>query len=186
LYVQFDPAEQRGGGMLGVIASSSFFVPQVNLPGSMASFVPPAMPIQAINTNGGKTTQQLLRVIRPRGMRMRGLGQDAGAPAFPLPAVYIPPPGAPPPWWYADIVVPWEHNPFKGKSKAEILAAIGDNVPAPTVPASVPTASVPAGARVPVPTVPTVPAPTVPSATATGGISLLPILFDWRIGLVVR
>jgi hypothetical protein len=32
--------------MLGVISSSSFFVPQVNLPGSMASFVwPAAIPI---------------------------------------------------------------------------------------------------------------------------------------------
>jgi hypothetical protein len=28
--------------MLGVITSSSFFVPQVNLPGSMGSFIPPA------------------------------------------------------------------------------------------------------------------------------------------------
>ena len=50
--------------MLGVITSSSFFVPQVNLPGNMASFIPPAIPIHAIVTNGGKTTQQL-----------RGLGQ---------------------------------------------------------------------------------------------------------------
>jgi hypothetical protein len=34
--------------MLGVITSSSFFVPQVNLPGNMASFIPPAIPIHAM------------------------------------------------------------------------------------------------------------------------------------------
>jgi hypothetical protein len=34
--------------MLGLITSSSFFVPQINLPGSMASFVLPAIPIHAI------------------------------------------------------------------------------------------------------------------------------------------
>jgi hypothetical protein len=174
--------------MLGVITSSSFFVPQVNLPGSMASFVPPAIPIQTIAANGGKTTQQLLRLIRlPRGVR--GLGQDPGAPAFSLPDVYVPPPGTPLPWWVTDILVPWEHNPFLKKSKAEILAAIGDNVPA-GVPASVPTVPVPAGARVPAsaPTVPPVPAPPTvpaPTATATGGISFLPILLLGGLVLVL-
>jgi len=177
--------------MLGVITSSSFFVPQVNLPGSMASFIPPAIPIQTIAANGGKTTQQLLRIIRlPRGMRMRGLGQDPGAPASPLPDVYIPPPGTPPPWWVTDILVPWEHTPFLKKSKAEILAAIGAG--APTVPAGAPTVPVPASApTVPVPaSVPTVPVPasvpTVPaSVPSAGGISLLPILLIGGLGLVL-
>jgi hypothetical protein len=96
--------------MLGVITSSSFFVPQVNLPGSMASFVLPAIPIQAMTTNGGKTRQQLLRVIRlPRGMR--GLGQccaDAectvlGPPCFGQGAPVSPPqqPSGKP--WYQNL-----------------------------------------------------------------------------------
>jgi len=64
--------------MLGVITSSSFFVPQVNLPGSMASFIPPAIPIHAIVTNGGKTTQQLCglgQVCDPNDP-LCGLGPD--------------------------------------------------------------------------------------------------------------
>ena len=63
--------------MLGVITSSNFFVPQVNLPGSMASFVWPTMVIHdSMRTNGGKTTQQL-----------RGLGQgcDPNDPLCGLP-----------------------------------------------------------------------------------------------------
>ena len=85
-------------------------MPQVNLPGSMASFVlPAAIPIHVMTTNGGKTTLQLLRVIWPRGMRARGLGQDGSVPAFPLPEVYIPPAGAAAPWWFTDIIVPAEH-----------------------------------------------------------------------------
>jgi hypothetical protein len=70
LTTYIDPAQLRGGRgrMLGVITSSSFFVPQVNLPGSMATFVRPMMIHDSMQANGGKTTQQLLRVIRlPRG-----------------------------------------------------------------------------------------------------------------------
>jgi hypothetical protein len=54
---------------LGLITSSNFFVPQVNVPGSMASFVTPAaIPISAIAANGGKTGL--------RWLHRRGLGQD--------------------------------------------------------------------------------------------------------------
>jgi len=54
---------------LGLITSSNFFVPQVNLPGSMASFVTPAaIPISAIAAKGGKTGLGWLH--------RWGLGQD--------------------------------------------------------------------------------------------------------------
>jgi hypothetical protein len=56
-----------------MIGTSSFYVPQVNQSGSMATFVIPAsIPISAIGRNGGRTTALgALRVVR------RGLGQDA-------------------------------------------------------------------------------------------------------------
>jgi len=55
---------------LGLLTSSNFFVPQVNLPGSMASFVPPvAIPLFVpLASNGGRTQTGL-------GW-LRGLGQD--------------------------------------------------------------------------------------------------------------
>ena len=44
---------QRGLG-LGLITSSNFYVPQVNLPASMASFVTPAgIPVVAVPVNRG-------------------------------------------------------------------------------------------------------------------------------------
>jgi hypothetical protein len=45
--------------MLGLITSSNFFVPQVNVPGSMASFVAPAAVVSPVPVpvaaNGAKT-----------------------------------------------------------------------------------------------------------------------------------
>jgi hypothetical protein len=67
-----------------MIGSSSFYVPQVNRPGSMATFVTPAsIPISAIGMNGGKTTALgALRVLR---YGRRGLGQDDGTVDFGTP-----------------------------------------------------------------------------------------------------
>jgi hypothetical protein len=55
LYLQFEPAGcvEEGkaamlGSSLGLITGSSFFVPQVNLPGSMASFVVPAAVVSPV------------------------------------------------------------------------------------------------------------------------------------------
>jgi hypothetical protein len=64
-------------GALGLIAPSSFFVPQVNLPGSMASFVTPAIPRQAVvvaaaNAKRGSGSAQAGRCRRKSGLGAAG------------------------------------------------------------------------------------------------------------------
>src|SRR5215472_3086607 len=71
-----DPNEQEGKemlGRLGLISSSSFYVPQVNLTGSMASFVTPAG----------------IPVVAPPPAKLKGLGQDL------VPAEGVPAAGSP-------------------------------------------------------------------------------------------
>jgi hypothetical protein len=68
-----------GRGGLGLITSSNFFVPQVNQPGSMASFVlPAAVPVAPAQAANGNATRGLGAVDRywPIG-RGSGLGQQA-------------------------------------------------------------------------------------------------------------
>ena len=63
-----------GNGGLGLITSSNFFVPQVNLPGSMAAFVPPAA------------------VVSPVAVPMTtGLGQSLtdSSPIFDMPSLFL-------------------------------------------------------------------------------------------------
>ena len=80
LYSQFDPAgcvEGKAamlGSGLGLITTSNFFVPQVNLPGSMAAFVPPAA------------------VVSPVAVPMTtGLGQSLtdSSPIFDMPSLFL-------------------------------------------------------------------------------------------------
>ena len=54
------------GRGLGLIASSNFYVPQVNLPGSMASFVTPAgIPVVAVGQKSGLGQTEVLSTPAP-------------------------------------------------------------------------------------------------------------------------
>jgi hypothetical protein len=75
-------------GRLGLISSSNFYVPQVNRPGSMASFVSPAG----------------ILLAAPMSARSSGLGQEASTDLPALVPALVPVTGTEP--------ISWQSNPW--------------------------------------------------------------------------
>lgn len=66
LQLPFTAASSAGTSGMGLITSSNFYVPQVNLPGSMASFVTPAgipLPVAAAPSGAGMGQLRAMRRI---------------------------------------------------------------------------------------------------------------------------